>query len=144
MGVEPINRAYETRGITGRTPHCLVEDDGIEPSLPAYQTGVLPLDESSVLLESVGGNTRGVRLCKRSGRRGRGRTYDFCFVRAALVPLSYAPMMLEAALKRRTLELVVEKIGFEPITFALQKRCSPVELQSHVETGTTFSGSSTT
>jgi hypothetical protein len=33
----------------------LVEDDGIEPSLSAYQTGVLPLDESSFLLEKTGG-----------------------------------------------------------------------------------------
>jgi hypothetical protein len=52
MGVEPIARAYETQCVTGRTPQNspvlgLVEGDGIEPSLPAYQTGVLPLNEPS-------------------------------------------------------------------------------------------------
>jgi hypothetical protein len=31
----------------------LVEGDGIEPSLPAYQTGVLPLNEPSIHPSSV-------------------------------------------------------------------------------------------
>jgi hypothetical protein len=35
---------------------------------------------------------------------------------------------LEVVLPR----VMVEKVGFEPTTFAVQKRCSPVELQSHL------------
>ena len=73
MGVEPIARAYEARCVTGRTPQCclmlnkfkpdgsrkpnlkLVEGDGLEPSLPAYQTGFLPLEEPSSLPQATGG-----------------------------------------------------------------------------------------
>jgi hypothetical protein len=70
----------------------LVEDDGIEPSLSAYQTGVLPLDESSFLLENARGfASRGGREYTRSGRHGKGRTCGFLFVREALIPLSYTP-----------------------------------------------------
>ena len=40
----------------------LVEGDGLEPSLPAYQTGILPLEEPSFRLERSGGHAHACNM----------------------------------------------------------------------------------